>query len=49
MIYKNEHTHPLIYMGGKEAEDLRLYKKEHTHPLIYMGGKETEDLVVIQE
>ena len=40
---------PMIYMGGKHAEDLRLYKNEHTHPLIYMGGKEAEDLEVIQE
>ena len=44
-LYKNEHTHSLIYIGWKEAED----KNEYTHPLIYMGGKEAEDLVVIQE
>ena len=40
-MYLNEHTHPLINMGGKEAE--------HTHPLIYIGVKEAEDPVVKQE
>ena len=30
-ISRNGHTHPLIYMGGKEAEDLGLHTRISTH------------------